>query len=152
MSIRQEINEALKEAQKVRDRLAVSTLRLVNVALKDYEIAARSDGLNRTVSDEQAVGLLAKMVRQRLEAAQQYRKGGRPELADREEEEIRIIRRFMPHPMTPDELAASVDDAIIECDAVGLKDMGRVMARLKTSYPGRFEGAVASALIRQRLA
>ena len=151
MSIRQQITEALRQAQKAQDRPTTSTLRLVSAALKDHEIASRSSGVSQTVSDEQSIDLLAKMVRQRKEAAEQFRKGNRPELAATEEAEIEVICRFMPRPMSPEELAARVDAAILECDAVGLKNMGRVMAALKKAYPGRFDGAAASALIRKRL-
>ncbi len=150
MSIRQEITGALKQAVKAQDRLATSTLRLVIAALKDHEIASRANGDSQTVSDEQAIGILAKMVRQRREAAAQFRKGNRADLTEREEAEIAIITRFMPQPMDGQELARCVDAAIVECDAMSLKDMGRVMALLKTSYPGRFDGAAASALVRQR--
>ncbi len=151
MSIRQQITEALKQAVKTQDGIATSTLRLVIAALKDHEIASRANGVTQTVSDEQAIGILAKMVRQRREAAEQFRQGNRAELAEREEAEVSIITRFMPHPMNPEELARCVDDAIVECDAVSLKDMGRVMALLKGFYPGRFDGAAASALVRKRL-
>ena len=151
MSIRQEISGALRQAVKTQDRLATSTLRLVIAALKDHEIASRANGVSQMVSDEQAIGILAKMVRQRREAAEQFREGNRTDLADREEAEISIITRFMPRPMDPEELARCVDAAIVECDALSLKDMGRVMALLKTSYPGRFDGAAASALVRKRL-
>ena len=151
MSIRQQITGALKQAVKTQDRIATSTLRLVIAALKDHEIASRANGVNQTVSDEQAIGILAKMVRQRREAAEQFRQGNRTDLAEREDAEVSIITRFMPHPMNPEELARCVEDAIVECDAVSLKDMGRVMALLKGSYPGRFDGAAASALVRKRL-
>ena len=151
MSIRQQITGALKQAVKTQDRIATSTLRLVIAALKDHEIASRANGVNQIVSDEQAIGILAKMVRQRREAAEQFRRGNRTDLAEREDAEVSIITRFMPHPMNPDELARCVDAAIVECDAVSLKDMGRVMALLKRSYPGRFDGAAASALVRKRL-
>ena len=151
MSIRQEITGALKQALKAQDRLATSTLRLVIAALKDHEIASRANGDNQTVSDEQAIGILVKMVRQRRESAEQFRKVNRTDLAEQEEAEICIITRFMPQPMDARELSRCVDDAIVECDAMCLKDMGRVMALLKTSYPGRFDGAAASALVRQRL-
>ena len=151
MSIRQQITEALRRAQKAQDRSTTSTLRLVSAALKDHEIASRSNGVSPTVSDEQALGLLAKMVRQRREAAEQFRNGDRMDLAEREEAEIDVIQRFMPRPMSQEALADAVGDAILECDAASLKDMGRVMAVLKRAFPGQIDGAAASALVRKRL-
>ena len=151
MSIRQQIADALRQAQKSRDRCTTATLRLVSAALKDRDIAARSGGAGRPIPDERILDLLARMARQREEAAGQYRAGGRPELAEREEAEIEVIRRFMPRRMSADEVEAVVDRAIVEVEATGLKDMGRVMAAIKQGYPGRIDGAAASALVKRRL-
>ncbi len=151
MSIRQQIADALRQAQKSRDRCTTATLRLVSAALKDRDIAARSGGAGRPIPDERILDLLARMARQREEAAGQYRAGGRPELAEREEAEIEVIRRFMPRRMSADEVEAVVDRAIAEVEATGLKDMGRVMAAIKQGYPGRIDGAAASALVKRRL-
>ena len=151
MSIRQQIQDALKEALKAQDKCTTSTLRLVCAALKDRDIAVRSNGAGQPVGDDQTLDLLAKMVRQREEAAEQYRAGDRPELAEKEEAEIEVIRRFMPRRMSADEVEAVVDHVISEIEATGLKDMGRVMAALKQGYPGQIDGAAASALVKQRL-
>lgn len=151
MSIRQQISDALKEAQKAQDRCTTGTLRLVNAALKDRDIAARTGGAGNPIPDEQILELLAKMVRQREEAAEQYRAGDRPELAEKEEAEIAVIRRFMPRQMSPEDVEAVVDHVIAETEATGLRDMGRVMAALKEGYPGQIDGATASALVKQRL-
>ncbi|MBN34586.1 MAG: glutamyl-tRNA amidotransferase [Rhodospirillaceae bacterium] len=151
MSIRQQITEALKEAQKAQDRCSTATLRLVCAAMKDRDIAARSNGTSNPIGDDQILDLLAKMVRQREEAAEQFRAGDRTELADKEEAEIEVIRRFMPRRMSAEEMEATVDHIIGETEATGLKDMGRVMAALKQTYPGQIDGATASALVKQRL-
>ncbi len=151
MTIRQEISEALKEAQKAQDRPTTSTLRLVNAAVKDRDIAARTNGAGNPISDEQILELLAKMVRQREEAAEQYRAGDRPELAEKEEAEIEVIRRFMPRQLSEEDMEAVVDYVIGETEATGLKDMGRVMAALKEGYPGQIDGATVSAMVKQRL-
>jgi len=151
MTIRQEISEALKVAVKAKDKPTTSTLRLVQAALKDRDIAARSGGTTNGVPDDQVLELLAKMVRQREEAAEQYRKGNRPELAEQEEDEIKVIRRFMPRQMDEAEVAKVVDGVIVEVGAKGLKDMGKVMAMLKENYPGQIDAGKASALVKQRL-
>ena len=151
MSIRQQISDDLKTAQKAQDRCTTGTLRLVSAALKDRDIAARTNGAGNPIPDEQILELLAKMVRQREEAAEQYRAGDRPELAEKEEAEIAVIRRFMPRQLSPEDIEAVVDHVIAETEATGLRDMGRVMAALKEGYPGQIDGATASALVKQRL-
>lgn len=152
MALRQQISDALKEAVKAKDRTTTATLRLVSAALKDRDIAARTTGAgNSGISDEEILELFGRMVRQREEAAEQYRAGGRPELAERELFEIEVIRRFMPRQLSPEEVEQAVVQAIDETDASGLKDMGRVMAALKQGWPGQIDGAVASALVKKKL-
>jgi uncharacterized protein YqeY len=151
MPLRQQISDALKEAVRAKERATTATLRLVSAALKDRDIAARGTGNAVGISDDEILDLLQRMVRQREEAAEQFRVGGRPELADREMTEIEVIRRFMPRQLSDAEVAQVVDKVIAETGATGLKDMGRVMAALKQGYPGRIDGAAASALVKQRL-
>ena len=152
MALRQQISDALKEAVKAKDRTTTSTLRLISAALKDRDIAARTTGAgNAGINEDEILDLFAKMVRQREEAAEHYRAGGRPELAERELYEIEVIRRFMPRQLTPEEVEQVVDRVIAETGASGLKDMGRVMAALKQGYPGQVDGAVASALVKKKL-
>jgi uncharacterized protein YqeY len=152
MALRQQISDALKEAVEAKDRTTTSTLRLVNAALKDRDIAARSAGAgNGGITDEEILDLFAKMVRQREEAAEQYRAGGRPALAEREHYEIEVIRRFMPRQLSQQETEQVVAEVIAETGASGLKDMGRVMAALKQGWPGQIDGAVASALVKKKL-
>ncbi len=151
MTLRQEITDALKHAVKAKDKCTTSTLRLVQAALKDRDIAARGAGSSNGVPDDQVLDLLAKMVRQRQEAAEQFRKGQRPELAEQEEAEIEVIRRFMPKQLDEAETTAVIDKVIAATEAKGLKDMGRVMAMLKENYPGQIDAGKASALVKQRL-
>ena len=152
MALRQQISDALKEAVRAKDRTTTATLRLVSAALKDRDIAARTTGAgNAGINDEEILELFGKMVRQREEAAEQYRAGGRPELAERELYEIEVIRRFMPRQLTGEEMEQVVERVIADVGASGLKDMGRVMAALKQGWPGQIDGAVASALVKKRL-
>lgn len=151
MTLRQEITDALKLAVKAKDKCTISTLRLVQAALKDRDIAARGTGTSNGVPDDQVLDLLAKMVRQRQEAIEHYRKGQRPDLVEQEEAEIEVIRHFMPRQMDDTEIAPVIDKVIAQTDAKGLKDMGRVMALLKENYPGQIDAGKASALVKQRL-
>ncbi len=151
MALRQQISDDLKTAVKAKDRATTATLRLVTAALKDRDIAARGGGGSGIISDDEILDLLARMVRQREEAIELYRTGGRPELAEREAGEIEVIRRFMPRQLSEAEMAALVDEVIATSGATGLKDMGRVMAALKQGYPGQIDGAAASALVKKRL-
>jgi uncharacterized protein YqeY len=150
MSLRQQISDALKEAVKAKDRVRTATLRLVGAALKDRDIAAREHGTG-VISDEEILEMLARMVRQREESVEQYTAGGRPELAEREAQEIEVIRGFMPRRISDGELAAIVESTIAQTGASGLRDMGRVMAALKQHYPGQIDGAAASALVKKKL-
>src|SRR5215472_13022251 len=131
MGLREQFNEQLKEAMKARAQKRVSTLRLVLAALKEKDIAGRTEESRAGVSDEEILALLAKMIRQREESAETYEKGGRPELAAGEREEITIIREFMPRQMSEDEMKAATRAVIAETGAASVKDMGRVMAALK---------------------
>ncbi len=151
MTLRQEITDALKTAVKAKDKCTTSTLRLVLAALKDRDIAARGGGSSNGVGEDQVLDLLAKMVRQRQEAGEQFRKGSRPDLADKEEAEIDVIRRFMPKQLDDAETSDIIAKVITDEGAKGLKDMGRVMAVLKQNYPGRIDAGKASALVKQRL-
>jgi len=135
---------------KARDRVRTATLRLVGAALKDRDIAAREGGTG-VISDEEILELLARMVRQREESVEQDKAGGRPELAEREAQEIEVILGFMPRRISDGELAAIVEQTIAQTGASGLKDMGRVMAALKQDHPGQIDGAAASALVKKKL-
>jgi uncharacterized protein YqeY len=147
--LRDKINNGMKEAMKSGDKLRVSTLRLVNAAIKNAEIEART--ASKQFSDDDLLGLLQKMIKQRHESVELYDKGGRKELADQERSEIRIIQEFLPQQMSEAEAKAAIADVIKREGAGGMKDMGKVMAALKTAYAGRMDFAKASALVKSLL-
>jgi uncharacterized protein YqeY len=149
--LRQRLNDALKEALKARDQRSVSTLRLVLAQLKDRDIAARPSGNTAGIGEAEIVDMLHKMVKQRQESIALYRRGNRPDLVQQEEGEIAVIERFMPKQLDEAETAAAIDSAVGETGAQSIKDMGKVMAKLKERFPGRMDFAKAGALVKQRL-
>jgi len=136
---------------KARDERKVSTLRLVNSALKNADIEARGQG-RAPLADEALLALLQKMVKQREEAIELYDRGGRPELARQERDEIAIIAAYLPTPMSEDDVKAAIAEAVRETGAAGMKDMGKVIGALKAKYAGRMDFAKASALVKGALA
>jgi hypothetical protein len=152
MTLRDQFNQALKDAMRARNQKRVSTLRLVLAALKDRDIANRSEASREGISDEEILSLLAKMIKQREESAAAYEAGGRPELVASEREEIAIIREFQPAQMSESETRAAVAAAVGESGAGSPKDMGRIMAVLKARYPGRMDFARAAAIAKDVLA
>jgi len=151
MALRERFNEQLKEAMKAKDQKRVSTMRMVLAALKDKDIAARTETSREGVSDEDVLGLLAKMIKQREESAAAFEQGGRPELAQSEREEIAIIREFMPKQMSAEEARMAAQTVISQLGAASMKDMGRVMAALKERYAGQMDFAKASATVKDLL-
>ena len=149
--LRQRLNDALKVAMKARDQRSVSTLRLVLAQLKDRDIAARPAGNASGIGEGEIEEMLLKMVKQRQESIVLYKQGNRPDLVQQEEEEIAVIERFMPKQLDEAEAAAAVETAIAETGAQSIKDMGKVMAKLKERFAGRMDFAKAGALVKQRL-
>ncbi|MDX5362000.1 MAG: GatB/YqeY domain-containing protein [Alphaproteobacteria bacterium] len=149
--MRDEINSALKTAIKAKEQTRVSTLRLIIAAIKDRDIAVRSEDRTTGITDEEILGVLQKMVRQRQESASLYEEGGRLELAERERAEIAVIEEFLPKPLSPEEAEAAIRDAIAEVDASGVKDMGKVMGLLKQRFPGRLDIGKASGRVKSIL-
>jgi uncharacterized protein len=149
--LRDDINSALKEAMKARDERRVSTLRLVNSALKNADIDARGRGLG-PLGDDELLGLLQKMIKQRHESIELYEKGGRAELAQQERDEIAIISAYLPKQMSEDDVKAAIAEAIRDTGAAGMKDMGKVIGALKAKYAGKMDFAKASALVKGALA
>jgi uncharacterized protein YqeY len=148
--LRDDINSALKEAMKAGDARRVSTLRLVNAALKNADIEARGLGKG-PLGDDDTLGLLQKMIKQRHESVELYDKGGRAELAQQEREEIAIIAAYLPKQMSEDEIRAAISDAIKDTGAAGMKDMGKVIAALKGKFAGRMDFAKASGIVKAML-
>lgn len=148
--LREKINEGVKEAMKSQDKLRLSTLRLINAAIKNADIEAR--GLGKDALDEGALlALLQKMIKQREESVSLYEKGGRQELADQERGEIGIIQAFLPQQMSEDEMMAAIAAAIKGAGASSMKDMGKVIGALRGQYAGRMDFGKASALVKNML-
>ena len=139
--MRENIANALKEALKAKDQVALSTMRLIAAALKDRDIAARGNENPDGVSDEEILGL---MIKQRAESAKIYRDGDRPELAANEEAEIEIIKNFLPAQLSANEMKEAIAAAIAETGAESIKDMGQVMGYLKSHYAGQMDFSSAS--------
>jgi len=151
MSLRQQLNDAMKEAMKAKDAKRLATVRLVLAALKDRDIAARTETSRDLLGDDEILSLLAKMIKQRDESAVAFDAGNRPELAAGEREEIAIIRSFMPAQMDEAGVQNAVGTVIAELGATSIKDMGKVMAAMKERYAGQMDFARASALIKTAL-
>lgn len=153
MDLRDRINAALKTAMKERQAMRLSTLRLINAAIKDRDIAARTsdDGPNG-VTDVEVRHILGRMIKQRQESARAYEEGGRLELAESERAEIGVIEEFLPRQLSEDEVEAAVDSAIRETGAASIRDMGRVMGLLKERYTGQIDFGAAGPKVKARLA
>ncbi|MBP1844725.1 uncharacterized protein YqeY [Rhizobium petrolearium] len=148
--MRDKLSEALKTAMKAKDNRRVSTVRLIQTAIKDRDIANRGLGKD-PVSDDDILQILQKMVKQREESAKIYEDAGRAELAAQEREEIDIIKGFMPEQLSDAKVGELVQATIAETGAQGLRDMGRVMAALKEKYPGQMDFAKASGVVKELL-
>ncbi|MBI2719054.1 MAG: GatB/YqeY domain-containing protein [Rhizobiales bacterium] len=152
MSLRAAINDALKDAMKAGDKRRISTLRLMNAAIKDKDINSRTEGHDSALTpDAGLVDLFGKMVKQRQESVAVYEQGGRPELAQAEREEIAIIQSYMPKQLSDDEAKAAIAAIIKEVGAASVKDMGKVMAALKTKYAGQIDMAKAGGIVKALL-
>ena len=149
--LRSRIEEELKLAIRSQDKRRMATLRLIAAAIKDRDIQSRGTGKDDTPTEADLQALLMKMIKQRRESAAAYEKGGRPDLAAQEREEIAIIEEFLPRQMTDEEIAEAVNAVIEEVGAQSLKDMGKVMGALKAKYAGQMDMAKASRLVKEKL-
>ena len=149
--MREILDKSLKDAMRARDTQKISTIRLINAAIKDRDIAIRSEDNLEGVSDEEILSILSKMIKQRKESARQYEEGGRLELAQQEFEEIEIIENFLPRQLDLNEIEQIVKKIILEINANSLRDMGKVMSLLKENYSGKMDfgkaGVVAKDLL-----
>jgi uncharacterized protein YqeY len=152
MSLRARLQDGIKEAMKSKAADRLSTLRLINAAIKDREIAGRSEAGEAEVTEADILALLGKMVKQRQESARAYEEGGRLELAEKELAEIKVIEEYLPRQLTATEVEAAIDDAIAEAAATSIRDMGRVMAVLKGKYTGQMDFGAAGTALKGRLA
>jgi uncharacterized protein YqeY len=148
--LRDDINNALKDAMKAKDERRVSTLRLVNSTFKNADIEARGQSKG-PLGDAELLSLLQKMIKQRQESVELYDKGGRPELAQQERDEIAIIASYLPKQMSEDDVKGAIAEAIRDTGAAGMKDMGKVIAALRAKYAGQMDFAKASALVKGAL-
>ena len=148
--LRDAINNAVKDAMKAKDERKLSTLRMITSSLKNADIDARGQG-KPPLSDEDLLGLLQKMIKQRQESVALYDKGGRPELAAQEREEIVVISAYLPKQMSDDEVNAAIAAIVKETGAAGVKDMGKVIAALKAKYAGQMDFGKASGLVKAAL-
>ncbi len=148
--LRDDINNALKEAMKAKDERKVSTLRLMNSTIKNADIEARGGGKG-PLADGDLLSVFQKMIKQRQESAELYDKGGRPELARNERDEITIIQSYLPKQMSDAEVKAAIDAAIKETGAAGMKDMGKVIGALKGKYAGQMDFGKVSGMVKNAL-
>ena len=149
--LRDAISTAYKDAMRAKDQRSVATLRLILAALKDRDIAARGRGVTDGVDEAEITDMLSKMIKQRRESIALYEQGGRLELAEQEQEEIDVIQRFLPQPLSDADVAAAIDAAIAETGAESLKDMGKCMAALKAKHAGVMDFAKAGAVVKAKL-
>src|SRR5579872_2645091 len=148
--LRDDINNAVKEAMKAKAERKLSTLRMVNSTIKNADIPARGEG-KPPLSDADLLGVLQKMIKQRQESVELYEKGGRAELAAAEREEIGVISAYLPKQMSDDEMKAAIAAAIVETRAAGMKDMGKVVGALTGKYAGKMDFGKASGLVKAAL-
>jgi hypothetical protein len=148
--MRDRITASLKQAMKGEDKLRLSTLRLVNAAIKDRDIAGRAKGKDQ-VCDDEILEILAKMIKQRGDAASQYADAGRQELADQEKREAEIIAEFLPEQLDEDQMRSACRQAVSDTGAASLRDMGKCMSALKAEYSGQMDFGKASGMVKNIL-
>ncbi len=154
--MRTRINDDIKTAMKSGDKRRLATLRLITAAIKDRDLSAHVDEQGQAtgrdkILDQDILALLQKMIKQRRESIEIYRKAGRDDLADQEVEEIAVIEAYLPQQMSEDEMRAAVTELVAGLNAKGLKDMGRVMAALKERFTGSMDFSKASAMLKEAL-
>ncbi|MCL2713859.1 MAG: GatB/YqeY domain-containing protein [Alphaproteobacteria bacterium] len=148
--LRDDINNAVKEAMKARDEHRLSTLRMINSTFKNADIEARGAG-KPALGDTDLHAVLQKMIKQRQEAAELYDKGGRADLSTRERAEIAVISAYLPRQMSEDDVKGAIAETIAALGASSMKDMGKVIGALKAKYVGQMDFALASALVKAAL-
>ncbi len=150
--MRKRLTDAMKDAMRAKDTARLSTVRLINAAIKDRDIDARSEDNPDGVSDAEILSILAKMIKQRQESAKTYEEAGRIDLAEREREEIKVIEEFLPKQLSEAEVDAAIKDVIAQTGATSIRDMGKVMGALKARYNGQMDFGKAGAAIKALLA
>ncbi len=151
MSLRERLRTALKEAMKAQQAERLSTLRLINAAVKDRDIASRGDGGPEEIGEGDILALMGKMVKQRHESARAYEEGGRLELAEKELNEVKVIEEFLPRQLEAAEVDAAIAAAIAEAGATSIRDMGKVIAILKGKFTGQMDFGSVGPRVKQLL-
>ncbi|MDW7644995.1 MAG: GatB/YqeY domain-containing protein [Desulfuromonadales bacterium] len=146
MSLQEQLNTAMKDAMRAKDSLRLNTIRMIRTAIKNREIDERKE-----LDDQGVIAVLSTVVKQRRESAQVYRENGRPELAEKEEQELAVVMEFLPSQLSDDELKALIEEAVTEVGAASLKDMGKVMKVVAAKTTGRADGKIVSELVKARL-
>jgi len=144
--LKQQIQGDMKTAMKSGEKRTLGTIRLILAAIKQIEVDTRNE-----VDDAQALTILDKMVKQRRDSIAQYEKAGRTELAEQEYFEIEVLKKYLPQPLSDDEITSMVAEAIASCGAESMRDMGKVMGQLKPKMQGRADMSAVSTLIKQQL-
>ena len=148
--MRETLSQAMKDAMKAGDKRKLGTVRLIQAALKDKDIELRGSGKG-PASDDEILALMQKMIKQRQESVAMYDQGGRPELAEQEREEAKVIQSFLPQQMADDEIRAAIVATIADTGAASMRDMGKVVGALRAKYAGRMDFGRASALVKELL-
>jgi uncharacterized protein YqeY len=151
MELRARITAEMKQAMKDKATARLSTIRLINAAIKDRDIAVRSDGNHDGVDDTEVLAILGKMVRQRQESARTYEEASRLDLSERELSEITVIEEFLPRQLSAEEVAVAVEQTISEVGASSIRDMGRVMGLLKSQYTGQMDFGSVGPIVKAKL-
>ncbi|WP_299492379.1 GatB/YqeY domain-containing protein [uncultured Shewanella sp.] len=146
MSLVNQLKDQMKEAMRAKEKVRLGTIRMALAAIKQIEVDTRE-----SLTDEQAIAVLTKMVKQRRDSVAQYTAAGRDELAQIEAEEIQILEKFLPQPLTEEEISALIDASIVEMSASSMADMGKVMGALKPKVLGRADMASIGAMIKAKL-
>lgn len=149
--MRDKLNAAMKQAMLDKEKNRLGTLRLINAAIKDRDIAARSEGNLDGVSDDDILGIMTKMVKQRVDSAATYAQAGRQELADQELSEIKVIEEFLPKQLSDEETRRAVQETIDAVGAASIRDMGKVMGALKAKYAGQMDFGKAGGTVKELL-
>lgn len=148
MDKRSELNTSMKEAMRNKNQTSLSTIRLINAAIKDRDIAARGQGKADGIEDSEILSMLQSMIKQRQESTKTYCDAGREELAEREEAEVEVIKGFLPQQLSEDDVKAAIEKIIAETGADSIKDMGKVMGVLKKEYAGQVDMGKAGGLVK----
>lgn len=149
--LRDKLSNTLKEAMKSKEQVKVDTIRMVQAAIKHQDIEARAKGNQTGIEDSQVLSLMQNLIKQRRDSIALYEKGNRPDLADKEKAEIKIIEDYLPQQLSADETTAVIKKIIADTGATSIKDMGKIMAELKAKYAGQLDMGQAGGIIKSLL-